>query len=569
MQEPELIESRPSFADLGLKPALVLALENLGFEEPTPIQEQAIPVLMTGRDLVGGAATGTGKTAAFSLPMLQMLPTKGGPIRLIGLVLVPTRELAVQVAEAIHDYGRQLGVQVLAVYGGAPIGRQMAALDRGMHIVVATPGRALDHLKRGSLNFDDLEVVVLDEADEMLDMGFADELDAIMEATPPQRQTVLFSATLPRRITDIASRYLSNPQRIQVAKEKVVGDGPLIEQRSYLVPRGFKNQALGRILDVEAPTATLVFCSTRIEVDSLAETLNQRGYRAEALHGGMDQPQRDRVMNRLRSGSADLVVATDVAARGLDVDVLTHVVNFEPPSSAETYTHRIGRVGRAGRSGVALTLCYPRELGQLSNIERRQKISLAPKDVPSVEDLKQHRLARLSTKISQVDISAAADFEVLLDELTSEEDLRKVALGALKLAYDHSVGVDDDVEIPPVERRHNNERSARGERTGKGKNQRFERDRRGGTKGYKLSGDVVSLYIGIGKSSGLRPADLVGAIANETRLNGKDIGAIRVASRFTTVEVPAHSADEVIKVLSRTTIRGQKTSVRRDRGPKR
>ncbi|HEY2331181.1 MAG TPA: DEAD/DEAH box helicase, partial [Acidimicrobiales bacterium] len=341
------------FAELGLRPELLTALTELGYEEPTPIQREAIPPVLAGRDLLGQAATGTGKTAAFALPVLQRLGTSTG-MAPRALILVPTRELAMQVSEAVHRYGRGLGARVLPVYGGQPIVRQLQALSRGVDIVVATPGRAVDHLNRGSLPLATIESVVLDEADEMLDMGFAEDIETLLGAVTGEHQTVLFSATLPARIGGIARRHLHDPVRIEIGRPvPAAGGGPLVRQTAYMVARSHKAAALGRILDVEGPAAALVFCRTRNEVDELTETLNGRGHRAEALHGGMDQEQRDRVMGRLRGGTADLLVATDVAARGLDVDHLSHVVNYDVPSAPETYVHRIGRIGRAGREGVA------------------------------------------------------------------------------------------------------------------------------------------------------------------------------------------------------------------------
>ncbi|MBA3368577.1 MAG: DEAD/DEAH box helicase, partial [Geodermatophilaceae bacterium] len=367
-------EEPDGFAELDLRPELLSALAGLGYEEPTPIQREAIPAILAGRDLLGQAATGTGKTAAFALPVLQrMTPHRREP-NPVALILVPTRELAVQVSEAIHRYGRELGTRVLPIYGGQPIVRQLRILERGVDVVVATPGRALDHIARKTLRLDQLETVVLDEADEMLDMGFAEDIEAILTETPKTRQTVLFSATLPPRIDKIARKHLRDPSRIQMGRESTAeGEAPLVRQSAYIVARAHKPAALGRVLDIEAPTAALVFCRTRAEVDHLAEQLNGRGYRAEAMHGGMDQAQRDRVMGRLRGGTADLIVATDVAARGLDIDQLTHVVNYDVPSDPESYIHRIGRVGRAGREGVAVTLAEPREHRMLKAIERMTK----------------------------------------------------------------------------------------------------------------------------------------------------------------------------------------------------
>ena len=336
------MDTPTGFAELGLKPELLKTLTALGYEDPTPIQHQAIPLLVEGVDVIGQAATGTGKTAAFALPILNTI-AKGDAALPVALIVVPTRELAVQVSEAFTAYGRESQVRVLAVFGGQPIGRQLSALRRGVHVVVATPGRAIDHINRGSLELDAVQTVVLDEADEMLDMGFTEDIEAILEATPNSRQTVLFSATMPPRIAKIAQTYQRDPQTVAIEKSKADRTNPLVRQTVYMVTRHHKANALGRVLDVESPASAIVFCRTRTEVDELTETMNGRGYRAEALHGGMDQRQRDRVMGRLRDGTAELLIATDVAARGLDVDSLTHVVNYDVPQAPESYVHRIGR----------------------------------------------------------------------------------------------------------------------------------------------------------------------------------------------------------------------------------
>src|SRR3990167_4654452 len=343
----------PGFAALGLEASLLTTLEALGYEEPTSIQREAIPPMLAGKDLLGQAATGTGKTAAFTLPLLQRV-ARAARRQPAALILVPTRELAMQVTEAVQRYGKELRLTVLAIYGGQSIGPQLQALRRGVEIVVATPGRALDHIRRNTLQLKHLQIVVLDEADEMLDMGFAEDLDAILEQTPADRQTALFSATMPSRIAAIARRHLKNPVEIRIAREPVkAGAAPRVHQTAYLVARPHKVMALGRILDMTSPTSALVFCRTRLELDDLTGTLKGRGHRAEALHGGLNQAQRDRVMQSFRSGQTRLLVATDVAARGLDIPHVSHVVNFDVPSAPEVYVHRIGRTGRAGREGAA------------------------------------------------------------------------------------------------------------------------------------------------------------------------------------------------------------------------
>jgi len=543
-----------TFDDLGLRPELLNALSALGYEEPTPIQQEAIPPLVEGRDLLGQAATGTGKTAAFALPILQVLPAHRRDRPPIALVLVPTRELAVQVSEALHRYGKDLGARVLPVYGGAPIVRQLRSLESGVDVVVATPGRALDLLNRGSLKLNEVATVVLDEADEMLDMGFAEDLEAILDETPETRQTVLFSATMPRRLDSLARRHLNDPVRITIGREQAEpGEAPRVRQTAYVVPRAAKPAALGRILDVESPTAAIVFCRTREEVDSLTETLNGRGYRAEALHGGMSQEQRDRVMGRLRGGTADLLVATDVAARGLDIEQLTHVVNYDVPSAPESYVHRIGRVGRAGREGVAITLAEPREHRMLKTIEKVAGAPIAVQQVPTVADLRARRLDLTRGALRETLLADDLDgVRVVVESLTDEFDLMEVALAAVKLAHEAGGAVDDDEEIPQVGFRQDKDRSP----ATKG---RPERPRR------VPGGSAARLFVGVGRDAGIRPGDLVGAITGETGLKGRDIGSIEIHQRFALVEVPESAADEVVSALRATMIKGRKATVRRDR----
>jgi ATP-dependent RNA helicase DeaD len=544
------------FTDLGLRPELVKALSSLGYEEPTPIQRQAIPPLLQGRDLVGQAATGTGKTAAFALPALQRVPPAAAGAGPGVLVLVPTRELAMQVSQAFHRYGRDLGVRVLPVYGGQPIGRQLQALKRGVDVVVATPGRALDHLARGTLRLDDLSTVVLDEADEMLDMGFVDDIESILEQTPAERQTVLFSATMPSRIDRLTRRFLREPVRILLDRAaSATGETPKVRQTAYVVARPHKAAALDRLMDFESPEAAIVFCRTRAEVDELTETLNGRGYRAEALHGGMAQEQRDRVIGRVRGGATDLLVATDVAARGLDIEHLTHVINYNVPATPDTYVHRIGRVGRAGREGAAITLVEPREHRTLKTIERATKQRIIVEKVPSVADLRTRRLeltrAALRESLLEDDLE---QFRAVVEPLAEEFDVLEVALAAVKAAYESSgVAADEDdipQSAPPITR--------------PGLHEGKQGDRRGGRARPATSG-MTRLYFGAGRQAGIRPQDLVGAIAGESYLSGRDIGAIEIADRFTLVEVPEDAADDVITALRRSTIKGRKATIRRER----
>jgi ATP-dependent RNA helicase DeaD len=573
------------FAALGIDPRIADALSALGYEEPTPVQRAAIPPLLDGRDVLAQAATGTGKTAAFSLPLLTRIgaghrASDGGPSVLI---LVPTRELAMQVAEAVHRYGKPLGLHALAVYGGASMELQVRALKRGVDVVIATPGRALDHIKRHTLKLGTLRAVVLDEADEMLDMGFADELEAILDATPTEKQTALFSATLPPRIAGITRKYLRDPEHVTVEREvRAEGEAARVRQVAYIVSRAHKMPALARVLDIEQPTSAIVFCRTRTEVDELSETLTARGLRAESLHGGLSQDQRDRVMQKFRAKKVDLLIATDVAARGLDVKHVSHVVNFDVPADAETYVHRIGRTGRAGREGVAITLAEPRESRLLRNIERQtsQKIDMA--QVPTVADLRAHRQELVKATLREALVEGQLEsFRGMVEALAGEYDLMDVAAAAVKLVAARHDG--EEAEIPAVTPREPRERFDRGDRGG---SERFTRDRpersssadRGdkrpsrdgaASKGKKPKRETpwtaATLWIGAGRKLKMRPGDLVGAIANEAGLDSSHIGSIQIADNFSTVDVPEAMADEVISALKNTKIKGLRVQVRRDR----
>jgi ATP-dependent RNA helicase DeaD len=557
------------FADLTLAPELCHVLSGLGYEEPTPIQLAAIPPLLEGRDLVGQAATGTGKTAAFALPILQRILTEGGRAEPLALVLVPTRELAVQVCQAMRSYGHDMSARVLAVYGGEPISRQLGPLKRGVDVVVATPGRALDHINRGTLKLNGLEILVLDEADEMLDMGFAEEIEAILGSTPEKRQTALFSATIPPRIDGMVRRHLRDPVRVELGRQaSASADGLLVRQTAYLVPRGHKAAALGRVLDLERPTATIVFCRTRDEVDQLTESLNSRGYRAEALHGGMDQKQRDRVMARLRSRAIDLLVATDVAARGLDIDQLTHVVNYDVPSAPESYVHRIGRVGRAGREGTAITLVEPREHRLVKTIERATKQPITIEQLPTLAKLRAMRLEQMRTELRE-SLLKDGDFNAfrsVVGPLGAEFDPYEVALAAVKLAYEASGTPREEEEIPAVEMPPADDRRDGRKARPRDQWQATGRDQR---RGRRATTGTTRLFVGTGRSAGVRPQDLVGAITGESYLSGRDIGAIEIADRFSLVEVPESAADDVVAALRRTSIKGRSATVRRERYPAR
>ena len=588
-----------SFASLGLPRELSDVVAALGYEEPTPVQRETIPLLLEGRDLLGQAATGTGKTAAFALPMLHRIAQqKRNPRETAGLILVPTRELAMQVAEAVHKYSKGVRLSVLPVYGGAPMHGQIRELERGAQIVVATPGRALDHIRRGTLKLDGLHMLVLDEADEMLDMGFAEDLDAILEATPASRQTALFSATMPARILSIAGKHLKNPARITIAREKTTaGKMPRVRQVAYIVGRAQKAATLERILDMEDPVATLVFCRTRLEVESLVETCNAHGHRAEGLHGGMMQKQRDRVMGLFRAQKANLLIATDVAARGLDIEHLSHVVNYDVPASPEVYLHRIGRTGRAGRGGTAITLAEPREQRHLRSIEGFNKAKLEIGKVPTVADLRARRLEL--TRASLRERLVAADFDdvrVVVESLSDEFDPIDIAAAAVKMAHD-ALGGNEEREIPafaPVGASAS-AGTATADKTAGGQARAFERPRHthdgeGRPAGRLVKqpdrdfekrdrnfqkrdrgrdsdgdGERVRLFVGAGRAAGVRPADLVGAITGEAGVPSRALGAIEIADKFSLVEVPDALADRIIAALKATKIRGNKVHVRREK----
>ncbi|MDR4460031.1 MAG: DEAD/DEAH box helicase [Nitrospirales bacterium] len=563
----------PGFAALGLEAALLTTLEALGYEEPTPIQREAIPPLLAGNDLLGRAATGTGKTAAFTLPLLQRLAHSAKQPHPSALILVPTRELAIQVCEAVQRYGKQQPITILAVYGGQAIRPQLIALKRGVDIVVATPGRALDHIRRKTLQLKDLQIVVLDEADEMLNMGFAEDLDAILKQTPTTRQTALFSATMPPRIASIARHHLRNPTDIQIIKEPVkAGVAPRVHQTAYLVARPHKVAALARILDMSSPKSALVFCRTRLEVDELTSMLNGRGYRGEGLHGGMNQAQRDRVMQSFRAGKTELLVATDVAARGLDIPHVSHVVNYDVPSSPEAYVHRIGRTGRAGRAGEAITLVESRERWLLQNIERMTKSKVEMGTIPTVADLQTKRLEQIGNSIQ--DILKTNDFEqfrVVVNTLTEKFDPADVAAAAIQLAYGSKTGDRVEEDIPAIrDRTPDISQTARRPRRGTSDFSDSGRGLRGGGSGrpvgrrerHSQSTNMATLHVNAGRMAGVRTGDLVGAIANEAGINSNRIGPIKVSDQFSLVKVPEEHVHGIIKALGRTRIKGQKVTIR-------
>jgi ATP-dependent RNA helicase DeaD len=569
LQMSESVGENSGFAAMGLDPRIST---EIGYETPSPIQREAIPVLLEGKDLIGLAGTGTGKTAAFALPILHRLRSENSESQGVAvLILTPTRELAIQVAKAVKIYGKAIKVNVLAVYGGTGYADQIRSIQRGAEIVVATPGRALDLIRRGKLPLDSVHTVVLDEADEMLNMGFAEDMDAILSETPKNRQTMLFSATMPERIEEIANRHLRKPVRIKVAKERPVsGEAEKVRQVAYIVTRETRSKALARILEIERPASSIIFCRTRADADGLVELMRDRGFDPIALHGGLTQNQRDQVMGRFRSGSANLLVATDIAARGLDIAHLSHVINFDVPTDPDQYVHRIGRVGRAGREGVAITFATSRERFGLSQIERatRQKIEIA--QIPSSKDLAASQLDRTRQRIREtlenangIDKASFEGIRELVDELSQEFTPAEVAVAALTLLTKPSATEPDfEVEIGQTGQDYDRDRP-RGNNGGR-RNATDDRKRAGRR---PTNRGMEKIYFGIGRDAGVSPRDLVGAIANEAGISGREIGAIDLTDRFSLVEVPSTMAEIVIDAMQGVKIRGRHVNVRADRAP--
>jgi ATP-dependent RNA helicase DeaD len=521
-----------TFQELGLSDPLLRSIAEVGYEAPTPIQAVAIPPLLAGRDLIGQAQTGTGKTAAFGLALLQAIDPADRNVQ--ALVLTPTRELGIQVAEALHTYGKYLQrLVVLPVYGGQSLDVQQRRLERGVHVVVGTPGRIMDHLRRGTLRLDKIRMVVLDEADEMLRMGFIEDVEWILAQAPPPaagRQTALFSATMPPEIRRIAQRHLKDPVGIELERKSLTV--PLIEQRYVLVPQAQKLDALTRLLETEPIEAVLVFTRTKTAAAEVAEKLEARGYSVAALHGDMNQPMRERVVERLRGGNVEIVVATDVAARGIDVDRITHVVNYDVPYDLGAYVHRIGRTGRAGRAGIAVLFVTPRERRMLQDLERFTGQRIAPMKMPTAADVASRRSELFKETLRKT--MAEEDLELylaLVEQLVEEGlDIAEIAAAAAYLARRErplEVAVEPESASLPA-----------------------------------ADGGMVRLFLNAGRIAGVRPADIVGAIANEAGVPGKEIGSIDINDRFSFVEVPARYQKQVVERMASATLRGRPIEIR-------
>jgi ATP-dependent RNA helicase DeaD len=538
-----------AFEVFELDPRLLRAVDDLDFEIPTPIQHQAIPALMGGRDVLGQAQTGTGKTAAFALPILHRLDPQGGGVQ--ALVVEPTRELAMQVARAFREYGRHQRVDVLAVYGGQAYDRQIRRLERGVDVVVGTPGRMLDLIRKGVLDLSQVRTVVLDEADEMLSMGFIEDMEAILKETPETRQTALFSATLPKPIRSLAERYMKTPETISVDPEQITV--ATTAQHYVLVNESDKLAALTRLLEVEEATRVLIFSRTKVGAAKLAEDLFARGIQVEALHGDLPQASRERVMGHFREGQTTILVATDVAARGLDIENISHVINFDVPLDPEAYVHRIGRTGRAGKAGIAITLLTPRELRRLREIEAFTSQPIERVEVPSEARVRSHRDARFLQQMLLV-LTETADGDEQHDLVAQLRDLgfpaETIAAAAMRLARAEELAMPIE-PVGPV-REPGLGRTARG-----GRKPPYEQGgaRRRRSKGGREDG-MVRLAMDLGETQGVRPRDVVGSIAGEADIPGKGIGAIDIQKERTLVEVASRYAEQVLTRMRRFRLRG-------------
>lgn len=559
-----MTDTPQTFAELDLSPALLQTVQEIGYESPSPIQAACIPHLLEGRDLIGQAQTGTGKTAAFALPILSRIDISRRVPQ--ALVLAPTRELAIQVAEAFQIYARHMeGFHILPVYGGQGMGQQLRQLARGVHVIVGTPGRVMDHLRRETLNLESLSTLVLDEADEMLRMGFIEDVEWILDHTPDTRQTALFSATMPSVIKKIADRHLNNPAEIKIKSKTSTVEA--INQQYWLVSGMQKLEALTRILDADDIDAMIIFVRTKTETVELAEKLEARGYEAAALNGDMTQILREKVIDRLKKGALDIVIATDVAARGLDVERITHVVNYDIPYDTETYVHRIGRTGRAGRKGTAILFVAPRERRMLRAIEQATRQPIQEMRLPTLQDIADKRIEQFKAQLVEtLDNQDIGFYRDLIEKLITEEvgEPVDIAAGIAHLLYRERPLAAAHEPEPPA-------RSFSRDDAGEGRRQPRRHDSyEGRSDGRRSEGkpdfrrpeaNMQGFTIDVGRVHGVMPKDIVGAIANEGGLAARQIGAIKLFDTYSTVELPAGLSGEVFKALKQTWIRGQRINL--------
>lgn len=582
------LDAPVSFSELGLDQAVLKAVDALGYETPSPIQAACIPTMLSGRDLLGQAQTGTGKTAAFALPMLSRIDASINAPQL--LVLTPTRELTIQVAEAFQSYAKFIkDFHVLPIYGGQSFDTQFRGLKRGPHVIVGTPGRIMDHLRRKTLNLDALRCLVLDEADEMLRMGFIDDVEWILEHTPETHQTALFSATMPKQIRSVADRYLVDPEEVKIAAKTTTAT--TIRQRYWNVSGMHKLDALTRILELEEFEAVLIFVRTKTATVELSEKLQARGHACEALHGDMSQQMRERVVERLKKGSLDIVIGTDVVARGLDVERITHVVNYDIPYDTESYVHRIGRTGRAGRNGDAILFVAPRERRMLASIERATGQKIEPMNVPSINDINEQRMKRFKQRI--IDTLAAEDLDLyysILKDLQREYEVEPLNIAAA-LAFINSGTsplllkesekranrefsdrreYNQDDRPSRRERGDRGDRPERGERSGRGdRPERSDRPERGERRrrdeqDSELSDIKLEKYrVEVGRQNDVKPGQIVGAIANEANISSRFIGSIDIYDDHTLVDLPSGMPNDVLAILQRAIVCGKPMAMTR------
>lgn len=530
------------FRDLGLSEMMINSLHKKGFEEPTPIQAKTIPFLLTSKkDLIGKAQTGTGKTAAFGIPLIENIVPDSKKVQAI--ILAPTRELAIQVAEELSSFAEEQKTRILAVYGGQPIERQISRLQRGVDIVVGTPGRILDHLERKTLDISKVSYIVLDEADEMLNMGFIDDIESILKAAPKERRTVLFSATMPHHIENLAKKYMNEYEVIAVAKDNLSKAN--IQQIYFEVPQSDKFEALFRIIDVEENFYGLIFCRTKLDADEISHKLANRGCPAEPIHGDLSQGQREKVLQKFRAKKVTVLVATDVAARGIDIDNLTHVINYSLPQDPESYVHRIGRTGRAGKTGIAITLITPSEYRKLISIQRMSNTTITKQKVPNVAEVIESKKQRI--KNSLLEIIAAGNFsdlEAIADEILKEAVDPKIAVSALlKLAFKDELNERSYSEISEY-----------------GKNKDYYYDDRGmgnrpigdqGRRSYVDRKGTARLFIAKGRNDGMDPKSLVQFIQNETGVDQRHIDDVKMFEAFSFFAVPFEDAEKVLHVFQK------------------
>ena len=550
------------FEDLQLDDRILRAVADMGFEEASPIQAKSIPVQLEGVDMIGQAQTGTGKTAAFGIPLLQKIDPKNKKLQAVALC--PTRELAIQVAEEIRSLAKYMhGIKVLPIYGGQDIVRQIKGLKDGTQIIIGTPGRVMDHMRRKTVKFDQVHTVIMDEADEMLNMGFLEDMETILSQLPTERQTIMFSATMPPEIQKIAESFQKDPQVIRVVKKELTV--PKVTQYYYEVKPRTKVEVMCRLLDLYAPKLSVAFCNTKKQVDELVDELQGRGYFAEGLHGDLKQIQRDRVMNSFRNGRTEILVATDVAARGIDVDDVEAVFNYDIPQDDEYYVHRIGRTGRAGRTGIAFSFVVGREVYKLRDIQRYCKTKIIPQAVPSLDVITEIKAEKILEQagcvMNEMDLSPIVH---ILEKKLLEEDYTSLELAAALLRM-HMGESNEDIIIDSRPARSlddldswggKDQRGRRDGRYGRGRDARGQRSGRGG-RGRSQDNGMARLFLNVGRDQNIKPGDVLGAIAGESGISGRMIGSIDMYDKYTFVEVPEDCAGEVLECMKRVKIRGK------------